>query len=131
MKKFLVILSFLGIPFLGLVIYLLQMPVDKAFGYSFTNNVDCNTSWIYYRIFENENPVDIAFIGTSHTGCGINDSLLTRKLSEGSRPIQVANLAYCTKGRNMQKAVMKDLLEQKKSPYYNCRGTHRRKREWT
>jgi len=113
MKKFLKIISLIFLPFIILGVYIYSLPVNKAFGYGYTNNVDCNTSWIYYRIFENKSPIDVAFLGTSHTGCGINDSLITGNLMRKNHKIEAANLAYCTKGRNMQKLVFKDLVENK------------------
>ena len=39
---------------------------------------DClnRASWIYNRIHENRTDIDIAFLGSSHTITGINDSLI-------------------------------------------------------
>lgn len=89
---------------------LFQLPYSLKFGFHFNKNVDCNTSWIYYRLFENTKPIDVAFIGTSHTGCGVNDSLIEKKVDR----LSVANLAYCTKGRNIHYLVAKQLIETKK-----------------
>jgi hypothetical protein len=66
---------------------------------------------MYYRLHQNETPIDVAFVGTSHTGCGVNDSLIGREVGPS---INVANLAYCTKGRNLHYTVIKDLLATKK-----------------
>jgi hypothetical protein len=115
MSSFLKTLLLFSLPFLGFALYLLQAPYSKAFGYSYRKNVDCNTSWIYYRLFENQTPVDVAFLGTSHTGCGINDSLITNTLNNKfGQQLKVSNLAYCTKGRNIQHSILKDLLQTKK-----------------
>ena len=115
MKKFIRNILLFIIPFIGGIIYIYLNPFDKKYGYSYRDNVDCNTSWIYYRLFENPQPIDIAFLGTSHTGCGINDSLIEKLVSKQiNHPINIANLAYCTKGRNIQYPLIKDLLSTKK-----------------
>ena len=91
-----------------------MLPYNKEFGYGYRNNVDCNTSWIYYRLFQNEEPIDIAFMGTSHTGCGINDSLIETSLTKQyNKNKKIANLAYCTIGRDIQLPLVKDLLSNK------------------
>jgi hypothetical protein len=92
------------------VIFLLNSDLNLKFGFHYRNNVDCNTSWIYYRLKENKEPIDYAFIGTSHSGCGINDSLIAKKIKSD----KVANLAYCTPGRNMHFLVTEMLLKHKK-----------------
>ena len=111
MKRFLKHISLFLLPILIGIIVLYLMPYNKEFGYSYRKNVDCNTSWIYYRLFQNQTPIDIAFLGTSHTGCGINDSLLETLLL---KQMNVVNLAYCTKGRNIQYPLIKDLVLTKK-----------------
>ena len=78
MKRFIKNILILIIPFLVGVLLIFKAPYSKEFAYSFRKNVDCNTSWIYYRLFQNNKPIDVAFMGTSHTGCGINDSLIER-----------------------------------------------------
>ncbi|MEM9023852.1 MAG: hypothetical protein AAGB22_08915 [Bacteroidota bacterium] len=111
MKAFLRKLLFFCLPFLAGLPLLYLLPYDKEFAYQYQNNVDCNTAWIYDRIFQNEQPVDVAFIGTSHTGCGVNDSLIQKQLRGD---LSIANLAYCREGRNLQYAVLKDLLKTKR-----------------
>jgi len=113
-KQFLTHSLFFILPFLIGSIYLYYSPYSKEYGYGYRNNVDCNTSWVYYRLFQNNTPIDIAFMGTSHTGCGINDSLVENLISEQTPEKKVvANLAYCTIGRNIQLPLVKDLLTTK------------------
>lgn len=97
------------IPILVSGICLFFIPYSRKFAYLNKNNEDCNTTWIYYRLFENSNPIHTAFIGTSHTGCGINDKLIQSILNT-----QTANLAYCGGGRNIDYPIIKDLIETKK-----------------
>lgn len=114
MNRFLKNIMYFLIPFVIGIVLVFFAPYSKEFAYGYRNNVDCNTSWIYYRLFENKTPVDIAFLGTSHTGCGINDSLIERILVNNySLNKKVANLAYCTNGRNIQYPLLKDLLATK------------------
>jgi hypothetical protein len=114
MIRFIKNISLFLIPFLIGIVFVFSSPHNKEYGYSFRNNVDCNTSWIYYRLFQNSTPIDIAFMGTSHTGCGINDSLIESILINNlSEDVKVANLAYCTIGRNIQLPLVKDLLNTK------------------
>lgn len=62
--------------------------------------------FVYHRIFENPNPIDVAFLGTSHSGCAIDGKML-----EDSIPVvHFANLAYCQPGENIEFVVLKDLL---------------------
>ncbi|MCO6501208.1 MAG: hypothetical protein J5I47_12645 [Vicingus serpentipes] len=114
MKSFLKHILLFILPFLMGTIYLYYAPYSKEYGYNYRNNVDCNTSWIYYRLFQNNQPIDIAFLGTSHTGCGINDSLIEKLINyKAIQNKSVANLAYCTIGRNIQLPLVKDLLTTK------------------
>jgi hypothetical protein len=114
MKRFIKNILILIIPFLVGVLLIFKAPYSKEFAYSFRKNVDCNTSWIYYRLFQNNKPIDVAFMGTSHTGCGINDSLIERLVNiKDNQNLIVSNLAYCTIGRNIQLPLVKDLIETK------------------
>lgn len=93
----------------GLMLVLL-LPYDKQFGYSRMLESCGRGDWLYNRIFENKTPIDIAFIGSSRTICGVNDSLLESCLN-----VYVANLGFCRYGRSLHYALFKDLLR-KKSP---------------
>ncbi len=114
MKRFIKNIILFSIPFVIGIVFICMAPYSKEFGYGYRNNVDCNTSWIYYRLFQNDTPIDIAFMGTSHTGCGINDSLIENSLTnQHNINKKVANLAYCTIGRDIQFPLVKDLLTTK------------------
>lgn len=111
MKRLIKILLYCFLATLIVSVVLLYLPFSKEFRSNYRKNVDCNTSWMYYRMYENKTPIDIAFVGTSHTGCGVNDSLISREVGPS---LNVANLAYCTKGRNLHFTVIKNLLATKK-----------------
>ncbi|MDX9907637.1 MAG: hypothetical protein RBS55_13705 [Bacteroidales bacterium] len=96
---------------LPVVILVLIIPVDKRMKYAGLKN-DCfnHGIWIYDRIHYNPDPVDIAFLGSSHTINGIDD----RIISEGLTPIKAANFGYCRLGRNLDYVLLKEILKKKK-----------------
>lgn len=109
-----IILFFL--PFLIGVVVLFLIPVNKKFSFNFVKGeCDNKASWIYHRIFEDERPIDIAFMGASQTGCAIMDKTIEKLLSDSlGRNINVANLGYCRRGRDIQYVMLKELFRHKK-----------------
>ncbi|MEL6134172.1 MAG: hypothetical protein AAFR59_12485, partial [Bacteroidota bacterium] len=60
-------------------------------------------------------PIDVAFIGSSLTMCGIHDSLLTEVVSDSlGRRKQIANLGTCFFGRDMHLMMVRRLLKHRK-----------------
>lgn len=115
MKRFLIrIILFLSPLVIG-VILLFVMPYDKKFAYCFTEKSCFNRGeWVHSRMFENQTPIDFAFIGTSHTLNAIQDSSLEIILNnQAGKQIHIANLAYCWQGLNTEYVFLKDLLENK------------------
>ena len=77
--------------------------------------------WIYERIHFDPTPIDIAFIGTSHTMNGIDASAVGEKIAEvanssGShaQPLHVVNFAIPMYGRNLHWLIVRELLENRK-----------------
>lgn len=68
------------------------------------------SDWMYDRIYKNPKPVDIAFIGSSHTTNAVEDALIMR---EGDSSVSVVNLGFCRLGRDFQYQLISDLLEHK------------------
>jgi len=102
------------LPIVVITFLLFAVPYSRKFAYLSKSNEDCNTSWIYHRLFENPTNIDIAFIGTSHTGCGIDDVLIEKNIAaDYGKKINVANIAYCGGGRNLDYLMLKDLLNNK------------------
>lgn len=83
------------------------LPFSKQYAYNQMLESCGRGNWTYCRIFENKTPVDIAFIGSSRTICGIQDSLLETLLSG---QVHTANLAFCRYGRPLHYVIFKDLL---------------------
>ncbi len=76
---------------------------------------DNKASWIYHRIFEDDRQIDIAFTGASQTSCAIMDEYVEKMLTNSKKDnINVANLGYCRRGRDIQYVMLKDLFEHKK-----------------
>jgi hypothetical protein len=109
-----IILFFL--PFLIGIILLFMIPVNKKFSYNFVKGeCDNKASWIYHCIFEDERNIDIAFTGASQTSCAIMDENIENELTNRTgRKINVTNLGYCRRGRDLQYVMLKELFEHKK-----------------
>ena len=103
----------LGLLIIAIVILL--VPIDKKYQYAFVKNVcSLKSNYIYHRIYEDTLPVDVVFLGSSHTMCGINDSIVQSVLEAQGRHLQVSNLGFCRLGRDLEYAIFKDLLRRKK-----------------
>lgn len=67
--------------------------------------------WIYERIHFDQRPIDIAFIGTSHTQSGVNSGVVEAALAAQGDPRRVVNFAVPHLGRDLQYLVARELLE--------------------
>jgi hypothetical protein len=96
------------------LLFLIQ--IDKNFSYHFVKGeCDNKAAWIYHRVFEQPENIDIVFSGASQTSCGIMDELIENEISAiTEQEIKVANLGYCRRGRDIQFAMLKDLFQQEK-----------------
>lgn len=105
MKKFVLHIVLFLLP---LLIALLILPVDHRHKYKGLLN-DCFNQglWIHDRITDNSEPIDIAFVGSSRTITGIDDSMITAQDSM----LVAVNLGYCRLGRDMTYHIVKELLE--------------------
>ncbi len=68
--------------------------------------------WIYDRIYNNEKPIDIAFLGSSRTVNGINDHLMEEKYAQ--QKLNVVNFGYCRLGMNLNYILLKEIVKAKK-----------------
>lgn len=80
---------------------------------SYPDDCDNRGQWIEDVIFDSPEPIDIAFLGSSHTINGIQDSLAGTLLSRNQN-LRAVNLGYCRFGPEMNLIVLRDLLEHKK-----------------
>ena len=72
------------------------------------NTIHSNLGWIYERIHYDNTPIDIAFVGASRVGAGINSVLLSQTLS-----LNVVNFSLPMAGRDSSYAIVKELLSKK------------------
>ncbi|MFC2175570.1 hypothetical protein ACFLR1_01200 [Bacteroidota bacterium] len=116
MKRFLKYSAIASIPVILAVLAVFFTPLNKRFAYSFIKG-DCSGrgKWVYDRIYENEKPIDVAFIGTS-VGWGLfDDKTLSKKLSKhNKKEVSVANLSYCRPGFNLRTLLIEELIATKK-----------------
>jgi hypothetical protein len=112
MRRFIQKLILFLLPFVAGIGYLFLGPFDKDYGYDYMLESCGKRDFLYHRIFEDPTPVDVAFLGSSQTMCGLNDSLLEVLLSERiGKKTGVANLGFCRPGRSLHYAILKDLLK--------------------
>lgn len=112
MKSFVKRIGWFFLPFLlgGLGLFLL--PYDPAYAFHSRAPHCRNSDWQYDRLYLSPAPIDIAFIGTSQTLCGVSDFIMERQLDSltGER-VQVANFGFCRPGRTLHYALTQTLLE--------------------
>ncbi|MFI5171222.1 MAG: hypothetical protein ACHQFW_02470 [Chitinophagales bacterium] len=115
MKKFLSKILLFLTPLLIAVVVIFILPYNRKFAYCYIKGSCYNRGeWVYNRIFESETPIDIAFIGTSHTMNTVNDEIVEDSLNlKFNKQIHIANLSYCWEGLNTHYLILKDLVENK------------------
>lgn len=112
MKRFVKRLGLFFLPFLlgGLALFVL--PYDPGFAFHSLMPHCRNGDWLYYRLYKSPKPIDIAFIGTSQTLCGVSDFVLEQQLdSLTGQHRDIANLGFCRPGRTLHYALTQILLE--------------------
>lgn len=67
--------------------------------------------WIYERIHFDRTPIDVAFIGTSHTQSGIDDARVEEYLGKVGIKRHVVNFAIPHLGRDIEFIVARELLK--------------------
>lgn len=98
-----------------LPVLLLLLPVNRKYQYAFVKNAcSLKSNYIYHRIYEDPLPLDVVFIGSSHTMCAIDDSIVQKVLEDQGRHLHVSNMSFCRSGRNMDYVIFKDILQRKK-----------------
>lgn len=67
--------------------------------------------WVYERVHFDPTPVDVAFVGTSHTLNGVDGAAVARAAAEaGQACLNVVNLAIPSYGRNLHWVIARELL---------------------
>jgi len=98
------------------LVVLCSLPHDKYLRYRDANiGAAGKPRWIYERVHFDTAPIDIAFLGTSHTLNGIDSEIVSDELtSRWGRPVQVCNLSLPYLGRDLQLSLAKELFRVRK-----------------
>jgi hypothetical protein len=105
---------FVLVGMLATIIFLFALPKDRLTAFTNMRQDYIKGRWYFDRLFRDARPIDVAFIGTSHTNGGIEDGLVERVLQEKhGHKLHVANLGLPEHGRNLHYMVTRDLFENK------------------
>jgi len=66
--------------------------------------------WIYERIHFDETPIDVAFIGTSHTQSAVDSRIVEAALRARGQDVHVVNFAVPHLGRDLHWLLVRELL---------------------
>ncbi len=112
MKEILLKILLFFVVFAFLAVLLFAIPYSSNFSRHFIKD-DCynHGAWIFDRITKNQTPIDVAFIGSSHTIHSFQEKKMEETLEN---KYHLANLGYCRFGRNLEYLFVKELLEYKK-----------------
>ena len=93
------------------VVLLFAIPYSTEFARHFIKD-DCynHGAWIFDRLTKNATPIDIAFIGSSHTIHSFQEKKMETVLDN---KFHLANLGYCRFGRNLEYLFVKELVANK------------------
>jgi hypothetical protein len=69
-----------------------------------------NLRWVYERMHFDDRPIDIAVVGPSSTFNGVTSERIERELAARGVTAHVANFSAVASGRNLQWAVVDELL---------------------
>ena len=95
---------------------ILALPHDKRVRFHALADTDyIKAGWIYDRVISSPTPIDVAFIGTSHTLNGVDSGLVEQAMAEAGAPAHVVNLALPHYGDDLH-AVIADLLLGERQP---------------
>jgi hypothetical protein len=70
--------------------------------------------WIYERIHFDPTPIDVAFVGPSRVGAGIDAPRLGAELQAEGLPAHVVNFSLPEEGRNINYVIVREMLGQKR-----------------
>ena len=103
MRRFIKSIGLFFLPLLLAVGMVFFLPLPKPDFYQYLEG-DCwdRSSWIYPRMQDTSDAIDVAFLGTSKTMHAVQDSLLNGW--------NAANLGYCRLGRNLHYHLASELL---------------------
>ena len=77
------------------------------------DTIHARARWIYERVHFDPTPIDVAFIGPSRVGQGINAPRLEGELAAEGRPAHVVNFSLPEDGRDINYTIAKELFSAK------------------
>lgn len=100
----------------GFIIF--SLPYHSSYGYRLPSKDYANLGWIYEKLTDTSNSLDMVFFGTSHILNGVQDSVIQAGLSNKfDRPVRVLNLGLNHSGRNLHYSLIKELYR-RHTPQY-------------
>lgn len=93
---------------------LAQITIPEGPKFGRLKGVTHRVAEVNYRITHDSRPIDIAFLGSSHTWTAIADGQIERELNLLGADTTVANLASTWMGRDLHLFYLKKLLDQKR-----------------
>ena len=92
------------------------LPHDRYVRFqNLTDSAVVKSTWIYERIHFDPTPIDVAFIGTSHTVFGIDSAIVENACAEaGGAECHIVNFGLEHLGRNLHWLIVRELLENRK-----------------
>src|SRR3954471_5395782 len=96
------------------VISVSLLPVSEEVRYASLRDDAEGLRWVHERIMRSREPIDVAFIGTSHTLMGVDDQSIQRQLALAAKTVNVVNLGVIWAGRDLHLLITRELLARKK-----------------
>jgi hypothetical protein len=96
---------------LGSLVLLPDDPYARFAAAAGENKIYLRLRWIYERIHYDATPIDVAFIGTSHTQSAIDSRIVERELKKRGLDLHVVNFAIPHLGRDLHYLLTRELLE--------------------
>lgn len=78
------------------------------------HTIHSQARWIYERVHDDPTPIDVAFVGPSRVGAGINAPRLGEALAKRGLPSNVVNFSLPEAGRNVNLAIVEEMLKTKR-----------------
>lgn len=75
--------------------------------------IHARSSWIYERVHFDPTPIDVAFVGPSRVGAGIDAPRLGRELAARGLPSNVVNFSLPETGRDINAVIVDEMLKEK------------------
>lgn len=95
------------------IILIANLSVAESVRYNSLQGDAVRVKSVHDRIVFNPKPIDIAFVGSSHTWNGVDDAAVENALKKQGLDVSVANLASSWPGRDLRVLQLKQLLQYK------------------